>query len=108
MVNSVSRAAAWSASLAPTRPKVAARWRSVIQTRAAAPWSGGGAPGGRSVAAEAGRGGVGEALDQVAVDGLDVGVVAGRLGDGPQQGAVGGGNVGQPPPGLAAPAPGGA
>src|SRR4029450_1363092 len=107
MVNSVSRAAAWSASLAPTRPKVAARWRSVIQTRGPAPWSGGagrgrpgaprggggqmvgvgqsGPPGGH-VAADAGRGGDDEALDQVAVDGLDVGVVAGRLGDGPEQG----------------------
>ena len=40
MVKRVSRAAARSASVAPTRPKVAARWRSVIQTRAAATWSG--------------------------------------------------------------------
>ena len=44
---------------------------------------------------DAGRGGVDEALDQVAVDALDVGVVAGRLGDGPQQGPVGGVHVGQ-------------
>jgi hypothetical protein len=59
-------------------------------------------PSGGGVAADAGRGGVDEALDHAPVDGLDVGVVAGRLGDGPQQGAVGGVHVGQALQGLPA------
>jgi hypothetical protein len=59
-------------------------------------------PAGGGVAADPGRGGVDEALDQVAVDVLHVGVVAGRLGDRPQHGAVGGVHVGQALKGRAA------